>query len=307
MTTVRFVDFWKDFDPNDNIFVKILRENMENISIRSQRKFPVDIELSSVELNRGAQIARKIATFTKKTSFTEPALLNVRQSYNLKSKNFAAKKIWYTPENVRPPLMSDFDGYLSFDQDDFNGINAYLPLWWLRLNWYEKAHYSPQLGTTVSKENLLQQRELRSKKTKFACAFIGNPHPVRMHFIRRLSDLGIVDIFGKSVGRPVENKFNIAKDYKFNICFENDIYPGYVTEKLIDAYVTENIPIYWGSLGNDQLINKSSFLNLSDYDSVTDFIDHLSQVDYEYLYHQKFLNSLPDLSEVIKVICGENY
>lgn len=306
MTTVRFVDFWKDFNPNENIFTKILRENFDHISICKSNRMPVDYEFSSVQLNRRAQIARKISSLAKSGSFIEPELLNARRNYDLRIKNIAARRIWYTPENIRPPLLSNFHGYLSFDQDHFDGLNAYLPLWWLRLNWYEKSFYSPQLGTYVNKENLLQQRILRNKKTKFACAFIGNAHPMRMYFIRQLSKLGVVDIYGKSVGKPVKNKFSIAKDYRFNICFENDVYPGYVTEKLIDAYMIDTIPIYWGSLGNDQLINRSSFLNLCDYETVTDFIDYLCKVDYEFIYHQNFLNSLPDLSDVFRIVYGKN-
>jgi hypothetical protein len=155
-------------------------------------------------------------------------------------------------------------------------------------------------------QSLLKPRRIENEKKKFACAFIGNPHPMRLHFIEQLSKLGNVDTYGSFVGRPVENKYDIAKDYKFSVCFENDLYPGYVTEKLIDSYVTENVPIYWGNLGKDNTINRSSFLNLSDYNSVSDLIDCISQIDFESIYNQPFLDSIPDLTEVTKVICGES-
>ena len=35
--------------------------------------------------------------------------------------------------------------------------------------------------------------------------------------------------------------------YKFAIAFENEDYPGYVTEKICDIYKSNCIPIYWGT------------------------------------------------------------
>jgi len=197
-----------------------------------------------------------------------------------------------------------FDGFLSFDQDSYGGRNAYLPLWWLRLNWFKDFELSPQVGTPVDMHLLLRHREARQRKTKFACAFVGNPHPKRLHFIEMLQKIDNVDVYGRYVGKPVKNKYEIAKDYKYSICFENDHFPGYVTEKLIDAYLTETIPIYWGNLGNDNVINRSSFVNLSDFDSVADCIDSISQIDYNAVYQHNFLNALPSLREVNRIIFG---
>lgn len=35
--------------------------------------------------------------------------------------------------------------------------------------------------------------------------------------------------------------------YKFTIAFENQSYPGYVTEKIADALMAGTVPIYWGA------------------------------------------------------------
>ena len=53
------------------------------------------------------------------------------------------------------------------------------------------------------------------------------------------------------------NKKAYLDQFKFNICTENFDYPGYVTEKLFQAFYSDSIPIYWGS-GNKpepQVIN----------------------------------------------------
>lgn len=304
MISVRFSNFWKNFNPNDNIFLDILQENLGPMDIKSKKRYDVDFEFSSVFLNRNALISKKVSSLLHRTLQSDLALAAVRESNQKISRGMAKRRIWYTGENVRPPITADFDGFLSFDQDNYGGKNAYMPLWWLRLNWFGDAKFSHQVGTAVDMNRLLAHREVRHKKTKFACAFVGNPHPMRLHFIEMLKRIGNVDVYGSYVGKPVVNKYDLAKDYRYSVCFENDLFPGYVTEKLVDAYLTETIPIYWGNLGQDSVVNRTSFINLTDYDSVDHCIQSISQLDYETVYQRNFLSTLPNLQEVKKVIFG---
>jgi hypothetical protein len=55
-----------------------------------------------------------------------------------------------------------------------------------------------------------------------------------------------VDIYGSGY-KPIENKIDVLRDYKFIIECENCQIDNYYTEKLIDAYATWTYPIYWGS------------------------------------------------------------
>jgi hypothetical protein len=304
MKTVRFLNFWQGFDPYENLFLDILQNNLGSVSTRIQNRHHVDYEFSSVFLNRSALISKKLTSLVNRSLHSEPALAAVIESNQKVSRREADRKIWYTGENVRPPITGGFDGFLSFDQENYGGKNAYLPLWWLRLNWFSETKFSSQLGTPVDMNNLLHGREEKRKKSKFACAFVGNPHPMRLHFIKMLEKLGEVDVYGRYVGKPVVNKYEIARDYQYSVCFENDNFPGYVTEKLIDAYLTETIPIYWGNLGNDNVINTNSFINLSDFSSVSDCLDGIAELDYPAVYQRNFLNVLPSLNEVNRVVFG---
>jgi len=304
MNSVRFLNFWKDFNQNDNIFLDMLQENLGPVDVNPKERYNVDFEFSSVFLKRNELISKKVSSLLHRTLQSEPALAAVHETNQKISRGMAKRRIWYTGENVRPPITAGFDGFLSFDQDNYGGKNAYLPLWWLRLNWSGDTKFSQQVGAAVDMNRLLGHREVRHKKTKFACAFVGNPHPVRLHFIEMLKRIGNVDVYGNYVGKPVANKYDIAKDYKYSVCFENDHFPGYITEKLIDAYLTETIPLYWGNLGNDNVINRTSFVNLADYNSIDDCIQSISQIDYEAVYQRNFLSMLPNLREVKKVIFG---
>jgi hypothetical protein len=67
--------------------------------------------------------------------------------------------------------------------------------------------------------------------------------------------------------------------YKFNICFENSSYPGYVTEKLYEAYIGNTIPIYWGSSTIEVDFNPKAFLNWFDYGSDDALIEAVIELD----------------------------
>ncbi|WP_232262536.1 glycosyltransferase family 10 domain-containing protein, partial [Helicobacter pylori] len=63
--------------------------------------------------------------------------------------------------------------------------------------------------------------------------------------------------------------------YKFNLCFENSQGYGYVTEKILDAYFSHTIPIYWGSPSVAKDFNPKSFVNVHDFNNFDEAIDYI--------------------------------
>ncbi len=59
-----------------------------------------------------------------------------------------------------------------------------------------------------------------------------------------------------------DNKLEYLNQFKFNICPENSNSPGYVTEKIFDAFASGSIPIYYGSDNNPEpnIINPKAVL-----------------------------------------------
>lgn len=141
-------------------------------------------------------------------------------------------KIFFTGENVRTDFnVADYG--IDFDYMDFGDRHLHLPLF--------------ALG------DFNQKREL-NKREKF-CAYLvtngGNTNNplLRERFFDILSAYKQVDSGGKhrnNIGYFVQDKQKWLQGYKFNLCFENSSYPGYLTEKLIDAYNAGCVPIYWG-------------------------------------------------------------
>lgn len=268
---VGFRNFWPGFDPHD--FFLPLLGNVSGAEIELVASESADICVSSVMLTRNERWAQRLKHPRRRPAATPPPTRDGRSPVS----------IWYTGENVRPPT----DGYdltLSFDLDDYSSRNAYLPLLYLGLDWFASLRASDSLETSRVGEVLTPHEAAMPRgtdilsRTKFACAFIGNMEPRRLRAIEALSTVGDVDVFGAAVGRPVGPKASIACDYRYMLCFENDLYPGYVTEKPLEAYAVGCIPL-WSGIDRGALLNPKAVVNADEFRSLTDFCGFVQAMD----------------------------
>ena len=68
---------------------------------------------------------------------------------------------------------------------------------------------------------------------------------------------------------------DIYKDYKFVIAMENLCKDGYVTEKILNAFYSGAIPIYWGSNNITKFFNKKAFINVSDFNTFEECVNYV--------------------------------
>jgi hypothetical protein len=127
-----------------------------------------------------------------------------------------------------------------------------------------------------------------------------------MQALNQISGIQNVEVYGAIARKDTLSKFKASKDFRFVFAFENDLYPGYVTEKVIEAWATGAIPLYWGS---DPLgyINSEAIINLNEFDSFQHFIDRVAEVNqnrglWEQIASQPILKKKPDLFEVNAVL-----
>ena len=279
---INFYNFPHDFDHNNNYFRDLLNLASKQVSIET----PIDIYGCYPEMS----LLKKSLLFAKSrwSDSSMTSWLNHQQGL-VKPYNPSAFNIWSSFENRRPP-HDDFDLTFTYELDDFNGTNYYLPLFYLYMNigdinakpWKHKLRPADCLNSRNFDEQFF------AKKDGFVSSFINNPHPTRLRAISELSKIGKVNVYGRSVGNYVEDKIGTAGKYWFNLCFENDLYPGWVTEKVLEAWIAGTVPLYWG-LDSAGILNPKAIVNLNDFKSLKDF-----------LVYVKFLAENPQ--EMIEII-----
>lgn len=216
--------------------------------------------------------------------------------------------MWFTGENVRPPGDSCWSSTFSFDADALDGRNAYLPIWWGDIDLL--PGFNPpnwrRLGGRLLLDEMLAPRAGRTqRREKFVCAFINNPEPMRMRYLEMLRSIGEVDIFGRVTGRRVESKIDIARNYRFMLCFENDVYPGYVTEKAFEAWRSGCVPLWRGD-DVEGYLNTDAMVNAAQMPSA-EFLYHVNRINESHeswvkLTSQPILNKRPSLTQAVALI-----
>ena len=255
---IDFSDFWGGFDKTNNYFYNLLKEEF-------------DVQISS-----------------------QPDFLFFSVFGN-SHQNYKCKKIFYTGENVDPPL-----GYchwsFSFDYLD-DHRNYRLPHYLLYDGYYE-----------LTREKKIEDWMANRKFCNFVAS---NPNcQERNQFVEQLSKYKKVDSGGRwmnNIGFAVSNKRDFQSNYKFSIAFENNAYrpqhPGYTTEKIMEPMTVNSIPIYWGNPLIHQEFNTKSFINFYDYGSLDKMIEYIIDLDRN---NDKYLEMLKTTWLVDNIIPDNN-
>lgn len=277
--SIRFRGFWPGFDPHF-FFLPFVSHALGRDMRLEDDDIPVDLEIVSVFPEH--KPPGPLGTLYQRYRHRVPPRLRVGRDEGPAQPNSLARvSVWYTGENVRPPL-GVWDATWSFDTDPIGGTNYYLPVWMIGMDFdwiphpqddgevrQRRATNANFLGRRLRSEEMLRIRSgSAGERPLFCCTFINNPEPIRMHAIEALREVGEVDVYGRASGRPVPDKASIASDYQFMLCFENDLYPGYVTEKPFEAWGAGTIPIWRGLdpagyMNREAVIDQLQFRDLS--------------------------------------------
>jgi hypothetical protein len=128
------------------------------------------------------------------------------------------------------------------------------------------------------------------------CAFLyWNSVPFRNQLFESISRYKPVDALGRACapenqphdrghydpGRSTYNDLAVQKylGYKFVICGENSILPGYVTEKIVSARLAGAVPIYVGAPDIADHFNTASFIHVESPQHVEAALDRIRAVD----------------------------
>ncbi|CAM8620355.1 glycosyltransferase family 10 domain-containing protein [Candidatus Planktophila dulcis] len=297
--TVRFSDFWHTSRPTiDRFLIPLIESVYQNeILVENNPKKRVDLEVFSVFPPKRNLSRRALNRFSKFT-FETSQLMEERVLYN------SRKTMWFTGENKRAPIGNQFDTYLGFEPEGLIPNLHYLPLWVLNFDHFGKGTPHGFTSVLTTQDQLLLARKFKKiRKDKFCCAFLGNPTSFRVGILKNLIDIGPVGLYGSAFGNKVSDKSLVSSDYKFSFAFENNLYPGYITEKLLEAYLANTVPLYWG-IDSSGYFNKDAFINFGEFNSLEEFVNIVRELNsdkdrYIATYEQPLLNHKFDIDGLV--------
>ncbi len=233
------------------------------------------------------------------------------------SPSYPEKTIGVITENVRPDYQH-FRFSISSDFDSYGGRNFRIPSWQRQIRWPGLIPRAPSTESRASHgfeppielDTLLQPRPAPSAADRelFCCLVARNSEPHRLLCAERLSSIGRVDLFGAITGKPDQrSKYEILAPYRFNLCFENSIFPGYYTEKLLQAWAAGCIPLYYSDNWCSLDFNPKAMINRMDFSSIDEFVQHVKSINasrkaMNELYNQPLFAKRPTLDPAIKFL-----
>ena len=215
-----------------------------------------------------------LSTFYKIELSDEPDFI-IYSCFGKEYLKYSCLRVFYTAER----LSADYTGCdfaLTFDYSN-DKRHFRFPLYGIYI---DQAGSIEQLQKQKTREEALM---IWKSKTKFCCLVVSNGGSrKRIDFFHELSTHKTVDSGGgilNNVGGQVKDKMAFIKDYRFVIAYENQSYPGYTTEKIVEPFLADSIPLYWGNSLVEKDFNKASFLNRHDFLSESDFINRILTIN----------------------------
>ena len=117
---------------------------------------------------------------------------------------------------------------------------------------------------------------------------------------------------GQTVDWLDGSKEKFLKKCKFSLCFESTKHEGFITEKIVEAFYCDTIPIYYGSSNIKEIFNPKAFIDISDYPDFDSAIERILEIEnddnlYLEMLRQPIFNNpkYPEekLAEVERFLC----
>lgn len=199
-------------------------------------------------------------------------------------------RIFYTGECVTPDF-NVCDYAIGFDRLEMGDRYIRVPLYRLfeYADRYEKLFQRPVVNEI--------------DENKDFCSFVVSncfADDIRVKMFEALNKYRKVSSGGRyknNVGGPVSDKLQFQGQHKFAIAFENTVYDGYATEKLIDAFAAGTIPIYMGDPNIHLDFNEESFVNGHRFNSIEDIVARVKEIDENDDLYIRMLNTNPVISD----------
>lgn len=243
--SIWFLGFWECFDNEDNFIINTLRKFYK---VRLDEKNP------------------EYLFYTRFDSAV--------YKYN-------CIRIFYNMENFSPDFnLCDYA--MGFDEISFGDRYLRYPLYLITdYKYYPNDDYALDYKRALNKDKF-NEEDLKRKKEFCGIVVSRGGCKEREEFFDSLSGYKKISSGGKwrnTVGGPVPDKYEFLKSSKFSIAFENSSTPGYTTEKLMQAFAAQTVPIYFGNPHIEEEFNGAAFINVHNYESYEDVVEAVRKID----------------------------
>lgn len=237
---ISFADWWNGFDIRDNFITRAL-----------------DGRITYVIIDEPEQADFVFCSVWKKDCF-----------------KYKCPRILFTGENYIPDF-NIYDYAIGFSELEFGDRYIRYPLY---LANYENA------CRLVEKQKALKGNEADRSFCSFVVSNGVAADNYRDILFEKLMEYKFVSSGGRyknNINCPngVANKVDFLRHYKFNIACENVSSEGYCTEKIVEAFAANTIPIYWGDPRVVKYFNPKAFINCHEYGSIEEVVSRVKQVD----------------------------
>jgi len=201
--------------------------------------------------------------------FTDLALGMVK----IKRDNRCTKIAWL----LEPVEISQHTyGYIQQNEKDFDYIASH-DIEFVQSYNNDKVTYVPFGGTWLKPEERFIFEKTKNISLIASEKSQTTGQKLRHYIAAKYSNK--IDLYGRKY-KNIELKSEGLKDYRFSIIVENCARPGYFSEKLIDAFLTGTIPVYYGDTNVNNIFNPRGIIGINT-DTDLGVIDNLGVNDYE--------------------------
>lgn len=192
-------------------------------------------------------------------------------------------RVFFTGENFEPD-MNGCEFAITFSALTDHPNHLRLPLWV-----YENRGWGFGADRLVKRSDT-DWEKIAAEKTAFCNFVYMHEVPFRDAIFRKLSEYRKVD----SAGRHLNNmngstvpmspnraagKVEFFRHYKFTLAIENTIWPGYMTEKLVDPMFAASIPIYVGDPLAKLSFDPASYIDFTSLPTMKEMFEFIREVD----------------------------
>lgn len=213
------------------------------------------------------QLRKKLRWLPKPLRPTLDALAETLRSRHL------PLTLFQTGENLRhDQVKADYS--LSFDLAVENSKHRRFPYWMEMVDWRHEGiggNLNPRFGKLLDLNRLaLPLGAAFLQKPRSAAVFASHlrePRAMLFGAVERVVPIhGFGPVFDKKIRHHSESNFtkvDVLRDFAFNLCPENSMYPGYYTEKIPEAFMADCLPLTWTDSNVAVDFNPKAILNLA--------------------------------------------